>query len=176
MQHSLTNKIYQLFLFAFIVVLCACHPQQQTTQGYHIVYKNDKEGNVISGSKQDLIDHIRSGSSIKIGWGVKGKSHSIEHISKPIWLAVLDEQEVVAHLDPQVLSKTDWESLSVNYADSTLLEQEWRVAISTKGSFDAVWYDRVQGKVSKRRPQNHTMTWFAEGDLKDAKAFFIEVK
>ena len=94
------------------------------------------------GSKTELIKYIRGDAEIKIGLGVKGESHSIEHLSEPIWIAILDESEVNAHLDAQVLSKIDWNNLSANYADSALLNQEWRVVITTNGEFDASWFDK----------------------------------
>lgn len=129
---------------------------------WNVAYKNDREGNSLFGSKERLINAIRQGASIRIGWGWKGEQHSIEHLSEPIWLAVLDEKEVMAHLDPQVLSSVDWEELKGTYADSTLLNQEWRVVINTNGQFDAVWYDRADHSIKRRMPQNHTMTWFVK--------------
>ena len=153
---------YSYLFFFVMALLFSCQPESKSAH-FQIVYKNDKEGNTLKGSKAELIKHIRGGSEIRIGWGGKGKSHSIEHLSDPIWIAVLDETEVIAHLDAQVLSKTDWESLSANYADSTLYNQEWRVVITTKGEFDAVWIDRNTKKLIKRRPQNHVISWFAKG-------------
>ncbi len=153
-------------LFILVIALLSSCQQENVNSNYKIVYKNDKEGNTLKGSKEKLINCIRGGAEIKIGWGSKGKNHRIEHLSEPIWIAILDESEVVAHLDPQVLAKTDWDELTADYADSTLLDQEWRVAITTKGEFDAVWYDRDQGGVIKRIPQNHPMTWFAKGNSK----------
>ncbi len=126
------------------------------------------------GSKEELIKQIRSGAEIKIGWGSKGKTHRIEHLSEPIWIAVLDETEVVAHLDAQVFSRTDWDNLSSSYIDSTLVNEEWRVAITTKGEFDAVWIDRTNGELIKRIPQNHTMTWFAKDGAEMTKPLFSE--
>ena len=161
-------------LIAFLTILATSCASENKDFAYHIVYKNDKEGNVLKGSKEELIRYIRGGAEIKIGWGAKGKSHSIEHLSEPIWIAVLDESEVIAHLDAQVLSKTDWENLSANYADSTLLNQEWRVVITSKGEFDAVWYDRKNRNVIERRPQNHTISWFAKGNFKDQPLFSTE--
>ncbi len=161
---------YKLILSLIIILVISCNPENGNSQ-YRIVYKNDKNGNVLKGSKQKLIKFIRGGADIKIGWGTKGQSHSIEHLSEPIWIAVLDESEVVAHLDPQVLSKTDWNNLSANYADSTLLSQEWRVVITTKGEFDAVWYDRKNGNVVQRRPQSHIISWFAKGNHSSESLF-----
>jgi len=165
------NNILLLFLFLFI----SCNPNNQNSN-YQIIYKNDKEGNTLLGSKSELINVIRGGGSIKIGWGVKGKSHTIEHLSEPIWLAVLDETEVIAHLDGQILSKVDWENLTANYSDSTRLNQEWRVVITTKGEFDAVWYDRNVGKIIRRSPQNHTLTWFAKDNPLSNKPLFLNEK
>jgi len=163
------NKYSLLFLLFTI----SCNQIQQDSN-YQIIYKNDKEGNTLLGSKSELINVIRGGGSIKIGWGVKGKNHTIEHLSEPIWLAVLDESEVIAHLDGQILSKVDWENLTANYSDSTRLSQEWRVVITTKGEFDAVWYDRNLGKVVRRSPQNHTLTWFAKDNLDSNKPLFLQ--
>ena len=146
------------FLLSILCFLSVSCDLENSSPTFDIVYKNDKAGNTIHGSKTDLINKIRGGADIKIGWGSKGKSHTIEHLSTPIWLAIMDETEVIAHLDPQVLSQIDWENLSGGYADSTLVKQEWRVAITTKGEFDAVWIDRTTHKVTKRIPQRHTLT------------------
>ena len=42
------------------------------------------------------------------------------------------------------------------------MDQEWRVVLTTKGDFDAVWYNRKNGDIIKRLPQNHPITWFAK--------------
>lgn len=145
----------------------------QQDQEWVPVYKNDKAGNTVLGSKEKLINAIRNGNPVRIAWGSKGKTHTIEHISDPIWIAILDEKEVIAHIDPQVLSRVDWETLSADYSDSTKLNEEWRVAITTKGEFDAVWYDKTNYKLIKRVPQNHVMTWFVKGKIaKTASPFF----
>jgi len=155
---------------ALILMLFSCQ------QDYKVLYQNDSEGHAIVGSKAQLIQAVRAGASIKIGWGVKGKSHSIEHLSDPIWIAVLDEQEVIAHLDAQILSRTDWENLSANYSDSTLLQQEWRVVLTTKGEFDAVWYDRASNEVIRRRPQQHAITWFGARSVTDAPPLYSNTR
>lgn len=161
------------FIVILYCLLLSCSSETKDSS-YKIVYKNDKQGNTVIGSKEALIRHIRGGSEIKIGWGSKGKTRSVEHLSEPIWIAILNESEVVAHIDAQVLSKTDWENLSSNYADSTLLQQEWRVAITTKGEFDAVWTNRSNGKLIKRIPQNHTMTWFVKDGTESSTPLFLD--
>ena len=164
-------KMKNIFPILFLSVLLISCQSENKNADYQIVYKNDKEGNTLIGSKEALINYIRGGAEIKIGWGTEGKSHRIEHLSEPIWIAVLDESEVIAHLNTQVLSTIDWNNLSANYADSTLLNQEWRVVITTKGEFDAVWTDSNNNEVIKRRPQNHIISWFAKGMINHEPLF-----
>ena len=161
---------YKASLFVIFVLLLSCNPRNSSTD-FEVVFKSNKEGETLSGSKKALLQHIRGGSDIKIGWGSKGKNHTIEHLSTPIWISLLDESEVIVHLDPQVLSKIDWENLSANYAESKLLQQEWRVVITTKGEFDAVWYDRKEDTIIRHYPQRHVMTWYAKGKIADLPLF-----
>ncbi|UII77468.1 hypothetical protein LV716_06780 [Flagellimonas sp. HMM57] len=151
------------FLLLLLIILSSCVGRQQRSNDWHIVLKTDRDGSILKGSKQELINAIRNGQDLKIGWGGKRENLSIEHLSAPIWLAILNEKEVMAHLDPQVLSHIDWDSLNVSYKDSIKLQQEWRVVLSTKSNFDAVWYDKKADTLIRRWPQKHIMTWFAKG-------------
>ena len=162
-----------LSIILLITLLSACNIEVKNT--YKVAYKSGKEGQTLKGSKQDLIDAIRAGASVKIGWGWKGEDKSIEHVSEPIWLGVLNENEVIAHLDPQVLSMIDWNESNATYSDSTRLVEEWRVVISTKGTFDAIWYNRETHEQIRRMPQNHTMTWFVNNDnVANAEPLYTE--
>ncbi|MEM1339290.1 MAG: hypothetical protein AAF634_10185 [Bacteroidota bacterium] len=152
--------------FCFLLLAIACQ-KPSNTASWQLVLKTDKDGSVIAGSKTALIEAIRKGSDLKIGWGAKREALSIEHLSEPIWLAVLSEKEVMAHLDPQVLSGIDWDTLNANYKDLTLLQKEWRVVLTTKGDFDAVWYDRKADTIIRRWPQKHIMSWFVRGGTSD---------
>ncbi len=154
----------------------SCKKLETSNSNWSVAYKNDKQGNTLSGNKQNLIKAIRKGASVRIGWGAQGKNHSIEHLSDPIWIAILDKNEVIAHLDPQVLSMVDWQNLTANYADSTLVRKEWRVVLDTKGNFDAIWYDPITRKIIEHRPQNHPITWFVKDidTYSDIKPFYEE--
>ncbi|TXN37485.1 hypothetical protein FVB32_04145 [Flagellimonas hymeniacidonis] len=160
-------------LLLLIIVFTSCVKQQPPSNDWQVVLKTDRDGSILKGSKQDLMNAIRNGQDLKIGWGSKRTDLSIEHLSVPIWLAILSEKEVMAHLDPQVLSNIDWDSLNVNYMDSDKLQQEWRVVLSTKSNFDAVWYDKKADTLIRRWPQKHIMTWFVKGPVdKNAPPLF----
>lgn len=163
------------FLSIYLILFNACTPSSSPTQ-WKVVYKNDKKGNQLVGNKEALVNAIRNGASVKIAWGAKGKNHRIEHVSHPIWLAILDETEVIAHLNPQVLSNINWDELTATYSDSTKLKEEWRVVITTKGTFDAIWYNREEDQLIKRVPQNHIISWMVkDGNNENSpKPFFEE--
>jgi len=149
----------------FFSVFIACFEISCKAESYDskftVLYKNDKNGKALLGSKSKIIHAIRKGADIKIGWQSIGKTRKIEHLSEPIWLAVLNEKEVVAYLDPQVFADTDWDNLTASYLDDEKLKIEWRVVLTTSGSFDAVWYSKKNDSIIRRAPQNHQMTWFA---------------
>ena len=162
----------KLLFYVAITLLFSCSGNQPQQNKWRIVLKTDKNGTVLKGSKLELINAIRNGQDLKIGWGGKREDLSIEHLSTPIWLAILSEKEVMAHLDPQVLSAIDWDSLNANYEDASLLQKEWRVVLTTKGDFDAVWYDKKADTLIRRWPQKHIMTWFANGSQEEAVPLF----
>lgn len=165
--------IYLLLLGSAALLISAC--SQSAESSWQVAYKHDKSGSTLAGSKEQLFAAIRAGKTVRIGWGWynEKKGLSIEHLADPIWLAIVDQKEVIAHLPPQVLSGIDWKSGTANYEKESLLNQEWRVVINTNGSFDAVWYDRKEGKRSRRSPQQQTITWFVdELAPKQTKALF----
>ncbi|MEM1119888.1 MAG: hypothetical protein AAGJ18_05530 [Bacteroidota bacterium] len=148
------NGMFSSVLLAVILGLLAFSLLQKsnsdTCQDWEIIFKNDKQGNTVHGSRAQLIQAIRNGCDVKIAWGSQRNERSIEHVSEPIWLAIQNESEVVAYLDAQVFlpkDKTDWQP------------QEWRVKITTGGAFDAVWLNRITDTLVRNVPQQHTMAW-----------------
>jgi len=156
------RSIYPLALL-LILSLSACYSGSPSdSKTWQIAYKHDRDGKPLKGSKEKLFAAIRAGKSVRIGWGWYNEKRdiSIEHLADPVWLAIIDQKEVMAHLEPQILAAINWDDASTSYEDSTLLDKEWRVVINTNGSFDAVWYSRKEEKVTRRAPQKQVLTWF----------------
>ncbi len=167
-----------ILLIGIFFLATACH-QNALYPEWQIVYKNDEEGNTLIGDKSALVQAVRAGQDVKIGWGHQGKSHTIEHLSLPIWIAVLDGTEVIARLDPQVGGKVNWENLASDYSENEVLDTEWRVILTTEGAFDAVWIDRKDFEVKRRVPQIHPISWFVRrspGNTIEAKPLYDEEK
>ena len=157
-------------IVCLICILSYCNPLY--AQKWEVALRIDKEAAVVEGSKSKLINAIRQGCDVKIAWGWHNGEKSMEHISKPVWTAILNEEEVLFHIDPQVFGGIDWELLIGSFEGKDL-KDEWRVIIDTNGSFDAVWYNRDTHEISRRIPQSHKMTWFVQGyEASEAQPFF----
>lgn len=104
------------------------------------------------------------GADVKVGWGSKGKTRSIEHLAEPIWISVLNEEVVRVLLEPHY----------VTTSDTSKINEEWRVRMSTKGEFDALWYDKYTGQVVRIVPQRHPMTWYASGKSEHEAPLYLE--
>lgn len=135
----------------------------QTGLEWTVALKHDREGTAITGSSDALISAIRRGADVKINWGWKDENRSLEHTAEPIWLAIINDQTVMAQLHPQVLARLDFEVADAAFGDDVSLGQEWRVTITSDGKFDAVWIDRKTLEVSRRLPQRHILTWYVRG-------------
>ena len=73
--------------FGSIVVLLflfGCSPKASTSDSWEVVLKTDKEGVVLKGSKAALMNAIRGGADIKIGWGGNREnlSHMVGHFKR----------------------------------------------------------------------------------------------
>ena len=90
-----TMKLYTLFsrmtTSCLVVLLYACQQPQKAEGGWQLVFKNDKDGKSVYGQKSELIDAVRLGYPVRIGWG----STRVEHTTNADFLTIF-EGEVFA--------------------------------------------------------------------------------
>ncbi len=77
------------------VLLVSCQGENTSRAGWQKVFKNAPDGTSLYGSKSDLIDAVRLGYPIRIGWG----SNRIEHVADASFLTVFDDKEVFAQIE-----------------------------------------------------------------------------
>lgn len=101
-----TQRLFFLGLISlFLLSISSC--TQQKDNGWELVYKNDAEGNAVYGSKEDLIDAVRAGNSIRVGFGFRSRRDStrtIEHVTDAKFLTILDGEHVFAQV-PQIIGQ-----------------------------------------------------------------------
>ena len=139
---------------------CAAKPPKPE---WTIAYKNGLNGEVLEGSKELLFSAVRAGQPIQVGWGlgrdVAGERKSVEHVVSPVFLTIVDEQEIAVQLPEHIAAKSYWNIDQALFADPSIM---WRGMLTTKGTFDAVWVNRATGETIRRAPQRAVMTWYVK--------------
>lgn len=77
----------------FLVAL-ACQKQDKSNSGWQKVFQNDAGGKTLFGDKSALIDAVRLGYPIRIGWG----STRVEHVAEADFLTIFEGEEVFAQI------------------------------------------------------------------------------
>ena len=74
------------YIITTIFIFQACQPQEQSypaPPSWQLVYKNAPNGEALSGDKGQLMDAIRQGYPIRVGWAsrrVSDSVRSVEHV------------------------------------------------------------------------------------------------
>ena len=150
------------------LLLASC--QAQTSPSWHLMLSHDSEGQVQSGSIENIVNAVRSGCQLRIAWGARraaDPSQTIEHIAEPKWVSVRNGNNVEVQLDDflinhSVLGEPEEEHANRERFGGTSKTVMWRANLKTDGSFDAVWYSPQTGELITRIPQQHKMKWFAD--------------
>lgn len=164
------NLISKSFLGLFLLWGMACQrpessPGQEPTQkaGWQLVYQHDAQGKAIRGSLDALIEGIRQGLDVRIGWGWERELGDslvrLEHMASPVFLSIIQEEDVSAVIDPHPLLESYLDIEQQAFAKDGNL---WQCVLSTQGTFNAQVYKRGSTKLLKNWPQRHKLTWFLE--------------
>ena len=136
------------------------------TYGGQVVYKHDKGGNPISGNLETLINGIRSGYSVRVGWGweknIRGSQMKLEHVAEPVFLSIIQDNLVSAVIDPHPLLEN---YLNLENQSFRKEGEVWQSILTTNGSFNAMIFSRTTGELIKDWPQRQMMTWYLEYPL-----------
>ncbi len=137
---------------------------------WRVALAHDGEGNVQAGSRVALINALRAGCQLRLGWGARrssDRSQTIEHVAEPTWVAVRNNEHVEVQLRdylinlPVVGEPAEEHPRRARFGGTDKVVW-WRANLRPDGSFDAVWYDSVSGELITRAPQQHPMKWFVD--------------
>lgn len=158
---------YLLFLLTALL-FCTCQATDEevrttVSSGWTLVYKHDKTGQKIAGDKTQLIHAIRSGYSVRVGWGWERTREDsllrLEHMATPIFLSVIQEKDIAAVIDAHPLLDSYFDIQQQTFREGGHI---WQCVLSTTGTFNAKVYHRANGELLRDMPQRHHMSWFVE--------------
>ena len=165
------KQIYNiLYSLCILGIFSSCNQVTQdsgnkevSTYGWKSVYKNDENGNRLSGNIDSLIAGIRNGYDVRVGWGwEKELADSIlrvEHMAESLFLTAIQEKDVSAIIDAHPLLQSYIDADNQSFGEGGHI---WQCVLTTKGTFNAQVHNRSTGELMKDWPQRHKMTWFLE--------------
>ncbi len=156
-----------LLLIALLQLFIGCEKKQSNDNnksGWTLVYKHDKQGNAVYGTKQKLIEAIQNGLSVRVGYGRQiQEDRSLEHLADAQFLTILKiegQHNVFAQISP--IMRQDPFRQNDSIAINMVPEFMWRTTIGTNGiSSNAmvnVFKDSLNGSNNNRRGA----MWFVE--------------
>lgn len=141
---------------------------------WRLIYKHDTSGKKLKGSKAALLNAVRGGQPLQIGWGLSveqdAKFKSVEHIVSPVFVTITDQTDVIAQMPEHIAQQSYWN------VDQSLFDHGavmWRGLATTQGRFDAIWVNRASGEIVRRSPQRAAFSWFTYGPEREAGSLSI---
>ncbi len=155
-----------LLLITTILLTLACQEQQfnnasNDPSGWKMVYRNGKDGEALAGNKEALIEAVRKGYEVRLGWGGRSSndpSMSVEHVADAQFLTIKNGKDVYAQITPIISQNPNLASdtLGIVYRPNLL----WASSKGTTGIADNLMYDRTLDKVAAQNKRASEVTWY----------------
>lgn len=130
------------------------------TAAWRWLFTSGPHGEDVDGSRKQLIDALRRGSPLRVGWGEAAAdgAWSVEEFSNATFVNIMGGKDVVAQLEPALIQD--------NYIDATVADLkapliDWHAIASTDGRFSATMTDRRSGEVIRHLVQRTHFHWYA---------------
>ena len=149
-------------LFVYACMSGGTEADRPQATAWQLIYQNDQAGNALTGDKQKLIEAVRLGYPIRIGFGVRRTSDttkSVEHFADAHFLTIANGQEVFAQILPIVgqYPHLDSSSLQITFRENL----QWTIIVGTNGFSDRLMLDALQDTIVGHRDRPTEVSWFA---------------
>lgn len=161
------KKVVGVICVLSILILGCAKPVSEQShdskQGWQLVFRNGKNGKIIFGSKARLIEAVRSGYSVRVGWGGRRQSDttkSVEHIADAQFLTIANNKEVFAQIQPIIGQNPGLEKDTLDIVFRENLQ--WVLMVGTNGFSDRLTTERLQDTIQGHRSLPTEVSWFVE--------------
>ncbi len=124
------KRLMLLAIFLFI----SCQSSNNSVAGWQKVFQNEADGSVKFGDKSRLIDAVRLGYPVRVGWG----GNRVEHVAEAEFLTIF-QGEVFAQIKTIVgqAPRIDGDSIKIRFRT----ENQWTKIAGTNGYSTAFMTD-----------------------------------
>ncbi|MGD1947949.1 MAG: hypothetical protein ACFB0A_17220 [Croceivirga sp.] len=116
-----------LLIGVFVLLFYSCETSSSTNGGWQMIYRNDANGQPVFGDKSKLMEAVRLGYPVRIGWGTT----RVEHVADADFLTIFEGKEVFAQIKTIVgqAPKINGDSLKIRFRS----ENHWTKIAGTNG-------------------------------------------
>lgn len=164
----MNNKLFLGFLMVLAFISCTQEENKNdkgtSVDEWKLVYKNDKDGNRVSGDRDVLLSYVRKGNPIRIGWASRRQSDTtkaVEHMVDAQFLTIANGSHVFAQITPFLAQRPD---LTSDTLSMTLLPIESNWILGTNGIISSVSIDHGKDSVWASPPKlfGYELSWFSK--------------
>lgn len=159
----MNKRSYSLFyIFLFAITLSACRSPESHVSEWRLVFRNDAEGNAVYGSKEKLINAVRNGLPVRIGFGGRSRvdsTRSVEHLADAQFLSIIDNEEVFAQITPIIGQAPGRDESGIKIRFRT--NNKWTMIRGTNGYSTSMMIDYMSDTlVGAPRDGQRGASWF----------------
>lgn len=128
-------------------------------QTWELVFENDKEGNVVTGSKDDLIQAVRDGLPLRVAWWSERPGDSeikVEHVANAKFMTIMSNRTVFAQIDPIVGQIPDFKRQEIRFREN----QQWAMIAGSNGKMESMMSNLKTGEILGHSIRNSAFKWF----------------
>lgn len=114
-------------IYIILILFCSCQAPEDSVAGWQKIFQNDTNEQTIFGDKSKLIDAVRLGYPIRIGWG----GNRVEHVADANFLTIFQGEEVFAQIKTIIgqQPRIDGDSLKIRFR----MQNNWIKIAGTNG-------------------------------------------
>ena len=126
------------YLLSVSILLCSFWSFAQQSE-WQLVYEHNEQGEAISGSKEALIEAVRAGQDIKIGWKMGSGEKIVEHWAMAQFMTIMNG-EVFGQITPILSQSPSFDQNIITFREG----MKWSFIASTSGK-NATYYYSFDG-------------------------------
>ncbi|MEM9361972.1 MAG: hypothetical protein AAGA43_05010 [Bacteroidota bacterium] len=150
-------------LLLLLMVLFSCETFTSTPENdWRLVYRNDANGETLFGEKQELLNAVRNGNPIKIGYGGQLRSDTtltIEHVFEAHFFTILNDSEVYAQMASIIGQNPLIEKDTTNIL---FRNTQWNIIVGTNGFSDRLTMSLARDTILAQNQRNMNVSWFVK--------------
>lgn len=152
---SIYQTMKRLSIIAVFLLICSIGYGQKWT----MVYQNDAKGAMVSGSLNELIEAVRAGLPIRVGWSGQSPTdpnRKVEHVANAKFLTIMSNKTVFAQIDPIIGQTPDFTKQFIELKEGTT----WVMIAASNGKSDSMMTDTKTGEIIGHGENARAIDWY----------------